>query len=235
MKNRKQKAKIYEEKYSHIERTDHVRLNNMINQYNYNTDPKKSKLEYTINNMKSQLTFEEVMFILYEEPEGSPRPRFRLINRKNLGNMALANNAFVHVYSPVASGDSKYMKKLTDNEIVELNQLINTPCIFQVDAYFKIPTCFNQKEKILAEQKLIRPISKPDWDNIGKKYSDMMNGNIWIDDSYVVSGIVNKWYSSLPRVEIKIKYLNKLYNKYQYKSTLNKINEGDQLDYYKEE
>ena len=46
----------------------------------------------------------------------------------------------------------------------------------------------------------------------------MFNHNVWLDDTLVVSGTVNKYYSILPRVEIRLSYLNMLYNKYQYNS-----------------
>ena len=62
----------------------------------------------------------------------------------------------------------------------------------------------------------MRPKKKPDWDNIAKKYSDMTNHNIWLDDSFVIEGTVKRFYSVLPRIEIHIRYLNMLYNKKQY-------------------
>lgn len=228
-KNRKQKAEEYLTKYNNIPRDDKERLNQLFTPL---TDAKKSSLFETINKMETELTFNEVSFILYEEPEGSPRPRFRLINRQNLLNSALSNSSFVHVYSPVASGDNAYMKRLTDNEIIALQSLIYTPCTMVIDAYIKTPSVFNQKETILAEMKYIRPICKPDWDNIGKKYSDMCNNNIWYDDAYVISGTVNKYYSTLPRLEIKIAYLNKLYNRYQYKQVKNKLGPGQTVGYF---
>ena len=46
----------------------------------------------------------------------------------------------------------------------------------------------------------------------------MYNGNVWVDDSCVVSGTVNKFYSILPRIEINLNFLNCLYNKHQAKS-----------------
>lgn len=228
MKSRKEKAEEYDIKYSHLSKDNNERLNNLL--MSSNMINKKDAINSTIERMNNELEFIEILFILYEEPEGAPRPRFRLINRKNLGNMALANNHFVHVYSPVAMGDSKYMKRLRDDEILELNDLIYTPCILTIDAYLKIPKVFNRTETILAEMGQIRPVCKPDWDNIGKKYSDMMNGIVWYDDAYVISGTVNKYYSTLPRVEIKIQYLNKLYNRYQYKSLINKID--GELSYF---
>ena len=110
------------------------------------------------------------------------------------------------------------MKRLMNEEIYELQDLIYQPCDVQYNVFFKTPSYYNTEQKILAEIGLDRPINKPDWDNIGKKYSDMYNGNVWVDDSCVVSGTVNKFYSILPRIEINLNFLNCLYNKHQAKS-----------------
>ena len=72
-----------------------------------------------------------------------------------------------------------------------------------------------ENEKILAEMGYIRPISKPDWDNVGKTYSDMIQGTLLFDDSLIIEGISRKFYSIKPRIEIKIEYMKKydsLYN-----------------------
>ena len=50
----------------------------------------------------------------------------------------------------------------------------------------------------------------------------MFNANVWLDDTLVIDGSVHKYYSVLPRIEIKLKYLNMIYNKQQYLSTLNR-------------
>ncbi len=46
----------------------------------------------------------------------------------------------------------------------------------------------------------------------------MFNANVWLDDTLVIDGAIHRYYSVLPRIEIKIKYLNMVYNKYQYNS-----------------
>ena len=126
------------------------------------------------------------------------------------------------------------MKRLiNNNDFMQFNQQLCTPLEITYDAFFKTPSGFNKVDTVLAEVGLIRPLTKPDWDNIGKKYSDMYNSNIWLDDSFVVSGTVNKYYSILPRVEIRLKYLNMVYNRYQYNAIRNRIL-GD-VDYFKGE
>lgn len=186
--------------------------------------------------MISSLNYIDTEIILFEVPEGSPRPRFRIVNRSNLSNMALANPNFVHVYSLTGHEDNVFMKRLMSQEDFDaLDKMICTPCIIDIYAFMKTPSYYNREDTILAEIGLHRPISKPDWDNIGKKYSDMFNANVWLDDTLVVDGSIHRFYSVLPRVEIRIKYLNMVYNKHQYTSITNRTdyNTDFDLQYFK--
>ena len=221
-KNRQQKKSEYESKYGDIPISVEDRFAYMYDKYNINDRRGEDIIRKKMDMMHS-LYYKDFNIILLEEPEGAKRPRFRLINRKNAAQAAMQNGEFVHVYSPNAKEDSVYMKRLVNEEILQLNEFIYTPCIVEYNVYCKTPSAFNVTDIFLAEMGLIRPITKPDWDNIGKKYSDMYNSNIWLDDTLVVSGTVNKYYSILPRVEINLRYLNMLYNKYQYNSMNKKI------------
>ena len=216
-KTRKQKEEIYREKYGNIPIDYEERLAWMYDAFHI-TENKANKILDARNQMFYFMYYKLFRIILFEEPEGTPRPRFRLINRQNFANTAINNGSFVHVYSINAHEDNVFMKRLIDEEIYELQDLIYQPCDVQYNVFFKTPSYYNTEQKILAEIGLDRPINKPDWDNIGKKYSDMYNGNVWVDDSCVVSGTVNKFYSILPRIEINLNFLNCLYNKHQAKS-----------------
>lgn len=226
MKSRKNKQKLYDKLYNHIPKDYDERLEWMVDQFHLNS-MKMDSIIGKYNTMKKQLYYKRFFIVLYEIPEGSPRPRFRLVNRKNLRNIAIANPNFIHVYSPVGAEDHKFMKQLlTKQDFTDYNKLIYTPCIVNYKAFFKTPSSFNSVEKYLAELGVYNPISKPDWDNIGKKYCDMTNENIWVDDRLVIKGTVEKYYSILPRVEITIDYLNMLQNKQQAES-LKKIFKND--------
>ena len=233
MKKRKQKAEEYENKYSHIPKDYYQRLQWMYDNMKL-SDRTVREIFSKRDAMLASLYYNEFFIVLYEEPEGTPRPRFRLINRRNIGNAAMSNGSFVQVYSITGADDQKFMKRLINkNDFMQFNQQLCTPLEITYDAFFKTPSGFNKVDTVLAEVGLIRPLTKPDWDNIGKKYSDMYNSNIWLDDSFVVSGTVNKYYSILPRVEIRLKYLNIVYNRYQYNAIRNRIL-GD-VDYFKGE
>ena len=226
MKKRKDKQKIYDRLFNNIPRDYNERLEWLSNKLHLNS-MKMDTIVGKYNTMKERLYFKRFFIVLYEIPEGSPRPRFRLVNRKNLRNMAIANPNFIHVYSPVGAEDNKYMKRLlTKDEFKEFTKLIYTPCIVDYKAFFRTPSSFNSVEKYLAELGVYTPISKPDWDNIGKKYCDMTNENLWVDDRLVIQGTVEKLYSVLPRVEITIDFLNMLQNRHQAES-IRKIYKDD--------
>lgn len=226
MKKRKDKEKEYNERFNGIPKDYYERLEWLADRLSLSS-VKRDTIIGKYNTMKERLYYKRFFIVLYEIPEGSPRPRFRLVNRKNLSNMAISNPNFVHVYSPVGAEDNIYMKRLLEKkDFREFNKLIYTPCIVNYKAFFKTPSSFNAVEKYLAELGVYTPISKPDWDNIGKKYCDMTNENLWVDDRLVIEGTVEKLYSVLPRVEITIDYLNMLQNRHQAES-IRKIYKDD--------
>lgn len=238
-KSRKQKQFEYEEKYGDIPIDYNERLDWMYDKYNISNKKAKEILDKRMM-MINSLYYNDINLVLFEAPEGTPRSRFRIINRKNFAQMAISNPQFVHVYSPNAREDSIFMKRLVDQELQNLDvlngNLISTPIILEYHTYFQTPNTFSIEDKFLAEIGIIRTITKPDWDNCGKKYSDMTNENIWLDDSFVIEGTVKKFFSILPRVEIKVKYLNLLYNKYQYNSITKRkdfISHGCSVDYFR--
>lgn len=206
------------------------RINWIIDTYKI-SDAKLKDIIDTKDKMLQQMYYmPELFVVIYEIPEGSPRPRARFIKSKgnNILANARSNPGFIQVYSITGAADKKFMQEFkTNSDFGFLESLIYTPCSVKYDAYFKTPSIFNAKEKMLAELGMIRPLSKPDFDNVEKKYSDMYTGNIWVDDSIVIESNFNKYYSELPRIEITLRYMNMLYNKYQYKSASKRLGLDD--------
>lgn len=220
-KKRDIQLKEYELKYGDIPKDYNDRLSYMVDKLNVN-EKKMNEIINTKNYLLDNISFNELFIVLYEEPMGAYRPRFRLVGRHNLIDEAMTRPAFVHVYQPRAKEDSMYLKRLIDDELININQLICTPCIVEINSYFRTPSNYNITETFLAEYGLDWCIKKPDWDNIGKKYSDMYNYNVWLDDTLTISGTVNKFYSFLPRVEIRLLFMDKFVNKKQYLSVVNR-------------
>ena len=206
-KTRKEKQKIYQEKYSNIPQDYDQRLEYIIDKYNI-SEKQFSDIIFRKRNMEQNLEFLDFKLILYEIPEGTPRHRYRIINKSNYMNAAIHMPSYVHVYQPNAKEDNVFMKRLVDEELNNLNVFIQTPCTIEINNYFPMPSNYNSSDILISEYGLNWAAKKPDWDNIGKKYSDMYNNNIWLDDKLVISGTTNKFYSVLPRVEIDIHYFN---------------------------
>lgn len=237
MKSRKQKSSLYEQKYSTIPKDYYTRLDYLYTTLKL-TPSKATKIIQIRDQMIQSLSFsDEIHIILYEEPEGSPRPRARYITSKsNITSLAKQDPGHIQIYSLTGASDKKFLKRLiTDNDLLQFSNLICTPCIIRYEAYLHTPSSFNAIDTYLAELGLIRPITKPDFDNIEKKYSDMFTDNIWLDDTLVIESSIAKYYSILPRVEIKLRFLNLLYNKYQYDSIAKRLTDDSNVDYYKRE
>ena len=79
--------------------------------------------------------------------------------------------------------------------------------IFHSKVYIPTPESMKTEDKILAEMGYIRPLSKPDFDNVAKTYADMIQDSLILDDALIIKGISEKYYSIKPRIEIDIKYM----------------------------
>ena len=143
IKSRKQKAKLYESKYSEIPRDYIERLSWMYDKYHITKAKAEEILRAKYSILSSLYYSDDILVVLYEEPEGSPRPRARLINRYNILDVSKADSNFIQIYSITGKADNMYMKKLvSQNDYLEANELIYTPCDVCVNVYFKPPSSF---------------------------------------------------------------------------------------------
>lgn len=76
-----------------------------------------------------------------------------------------------------------------------------------VQASFSVPMSWSKQDKAGALAGLIRPTSKPDWDNLGKILSDGLNGIAYLDDAQIVTATVSKVYAAVPNLHIEIEPL----------------------------
>lgn len=230
MKNRKKKQEEYEQKYSHIPNDYNERIAWMDDHYKL-TDSSRDMIINKAVNILNNIEFYDFLIVLYMVPEGTPRPRYRLITPKNYVNAAL-NNPYVHVYQPRAADNAKYLHKLVDSEIIQLQQFIQTPFACNINAFFPTPSNYNRQDIFIAEMGLDFHIKKCDPDNLMKEILDMFNATVWLDDRMCFSGRVNKFYSIKPRIEIQIKYANCAMNKYQYDHIIRSVDYKDNENLY---
>src|SRR3990167_6406227 len=72
-----------------------------------------------------------------------------------------------------------------------------------VNAFLPIAKSWSKKKQAAARANLIRPMCKPDTDNI-LKMLDGLNGIVWRDDAQIVDEEVSKWYSDQPRLVVSV-------------------------------
>lgn len=174
------------------ERFGHILSSLKINKKEYEKLQKSIKI---LTNIK----WDEFNFVFYFIPQATPRARFSRRTRAfYVKNLYDYNSLF-----------KEFLESTS-----EMRKIITTSCKFYCDLYFPVPEQMNKVDKILSELRLIRPISKPDWDNAGKTYSDMVQKHLILDDCLIIEANVRKFYSFKPRIEISVKYMDKYDCKY---------------------
>lgn len=184
--------KNYQKLYGNISNDPEERIHSLEARFREKNHQILVKEIQRINNIK----WHKETFVIYLLPKATPRPR--------LGK-----------YGTFYVKGSKENKKVFEKYLLNLDiPMIYTPTIFCCKSFFPIPKSMNMIEKVLAEMGLIRPISKPDWDNVGKAYSDMLQGFLIYDDALIIEGSSKKYYSLKPRIEITISYMEDFDSKF---------------------
>lgn len=186
IKTRKERLSEYDEKYSLIPKLIEDRLDYLKELFKFNDkDIENIKKEFTIPSTYN------LQLVFYEVPLQYMRGR---IGKKTKS-----------VYTPLADENSKFVKDYINRLLKEFKILVS-PIKVYAEMYLPIPKYFKKKEIVAAELGLIKPITKPDADNLIKGYLDAFNDNIYIDDSLIYSLNVTKYYSIKPRVVINLEY-----------------------------
>lgn len=161
---------------------------------------------YEKMNYIKNIKWKTLNFVIYLVPKATPRPRYNFIR----------NTVYV-----MGSKDNKdIFKKFFLNTDLPM---ITTPCKFKCISYLPMPKSMNTIEKTLAEMGLVRPITKPDWDNLGKTYSDMIQGTLLYDDNLIIEGVSKKYYSLKPRIEIQLEWMEEMDSDFNTKKIRKKV------------
>ena len=180
----------YNDKYGNVPKEFSKRFIELFNKLKINEED-FNKLKKSIKRIRD-MEYQTISFIFYFTPQATPRPRY---------------SRFSHVFyvKNVLNYNEYFGQYIRDNP--DIHCKIMTPCIFDTVTYAPLPNGMNKEEQLLSEMSLIPNISKPDWDNLGKKYSDMVQKHLILDDSLLFDGRVRKFFSSKPRIEITISYM----------------------------
>ena len=188
----------YEEKYGSIPNDRDERLQFIMSKAK-DQDATFSSVPKEIERIR-KIKWKTSKYVIYLIPKASPRPR-KSMNGHFYVNGAADNKRFF----------KNFYKETLDTPIID------TPCKFYCDSYLPIPNDMSLVNQFLAELGLIRPLKKPDFDNLAKTYSDMTQGILLFDDALIIEGISRKWYSCKPRIEITFKYMEEYDSEYNRK------------------
>lgn len=177
--------KAYLEEYGDIPKTTIERVEYLLSTLSFSH--LKTPIFEEIKRI-NQIAWKDLHFVIYLVPKGTPRPRL------GKGGVFYVSGAKVH---------KKLFAKFMEKQNIPL---IKTPIKFICRTYSPIPSSMNNMEKLIAELGFIRPISKPDWDNLAKTYCDMLQDYLIQDDYLIVEGRLEKFYSIKPRIEIDLSY-----------------------------
>lgn len=185
-----QAALDYHVKYDNIPKDYMERLSWLTEEIKVKPEHLSDLLE-KIEQLK-KIQWNEVTYIFYMTPKPTPRPK-------------LAKNTFIFYVS-----GAKMNKEIFQNFIdqhSEMEAVISTPCSLDTRVYIQTPASMSVEEKLAAELGLVHNVNAPDWDNLGKAYSDMVQDVLISNDSLVFKGTVQKFYSVLPRIEVKVRFM----------------------------
>ncbi len=200
IKSRQQRLVEYNDKYSIKSFEGEKTLKRYFKERNWDYDKAIKKASSKLNKILENREYQTIRIIMYEYPMKTDRPRvFRS-----------------HTYSPNAASNHSYFDKCVKH-VIKAMKLINTPAEITIDAYLEMPSQIKPDEVILFEAKVLDIIDMPDYDNIAKCYTDMLQDTLIVNDDLIHIGTVRKYYSVLPRVEISITYLKRHESEYIYK------------------
>ena len=135
----------------------------------------------------------EISFTIPGEPCAKGRPRFSRCG------------PYVNTYTPEKTTNFETLVKYEYyNQCGNMRFADNAQIAIDIIAYRSIPKNTSKKKRALMCAEKVVPITKPDWDNIGKIVSDALNGLAYRDDSQIADSRVRKMYSEEPRTEVRI-------------------------------
>jgi len=132
-----------------------------------------------------------VQFTLAGKPMAKGRVRFTRIG---------------HAYNPEKT--VAYEGQLAFAAQTAMNGAMPTDKALLVDlcVYMPVAASWPKHKAAAAIDGSLRPTGRPDLDNFAKML-DALNHIVWIDDSQIVTLIVQKWYSTNPRMMVTVNLL----------------------------
>jgi Holliday junction resolvase RusA-like endonuclease len=133
----------------------------------------------------------EVSIVVPGAPIPKGRPRLSTIN------------GHARAFTPAKTRRYEDLIRLEAGRVMAGREQLQGPTAVRIKAYMPMPQALakHKTKGPSAEAGVIRPLTKPDVDNMAKVI-DALNGIVWPDDNQVVELTVEKFYSARPRLEL---------------------------------
>ena len=138
-------------------------------------------------------------FIVPGEVRGQGRPRTTI------------RGGYASIYDSPEDKANKHNIQLYASEAMRAigSNLIASPkkgISVEILCYLKVPETMSKKRKEMAYRGEIRPLRKPDLDNVMKAVLDACNGIVWVDDKEVTEAMICRYYSDRPKLVVMVRW-----------------------------
>lgn len=134
-----------------------------------------------------------INFTIPGKPMGKQRPR---VTRTG------------HTYTPKETTQYENLVVMAFQDAAKPQGFIPTdkPLCMYMSILMPIPASWSKKKHDKAKNGHLRPMVKPDFDNVVKIVSDALNGIAYRDDSQIVDAHIHKYYAENPRVAVTLEW-----------------------------
>ena len=132
-------------------------------------------------------------FIVYGEPKGKGRPRFNKFGKPSTPEQTVNYETLVKMEYHNQCGNFRF----PDDAPIDARLMV----------YYPIPKSTSKKKQEMMRQHKLRPMKKPDLDNVCKMILDALNQIAYRDDTQIVDCQIRKFYSDTPRVVVTLTQL----------------------------
>lgn len=106
----------------------------------------------------------------------------------------------------ISKGGKRY--SYTPQKTVHSESLIREAVIgsgfFDAGIPLKLEATFYRPKPKSTPKRVELPVTRPDWDNLGKLLTDSLEKFIYENDSQITTALIKKRFGSPPRIEIKM-------------------------------
>ena len=118
------------------------------------------------------------------EPTSKARPR-----------LGVSRSGKKYAYTPKPT---VHTENLIRDRAIDIEQYFDAGTPIRLEATF-----FRMKPRSIPKRVLL-PVTKPDWDNMGKLLGDALEHFVYYSDSQITTAIIQKRFGSPPRIELEM-------------------------------